>query len=112
MNDWMTRYFFTGGIMPSDDLPLFFQDSLTIQKRWRWNGSHYANTSNAWLKNMDQKKNELMPIIADVYGHDSAQKWWQRWRIFFMSCAELFAFNNGQEWYVAHYLFSKSAKRE
>jgi cyclopropane-fatty-acyl-phospholipid synthase len=112
VNDWMTRYFFTGGIMPSDDLPLFFQDSLTIQKRWRWNGSHYANTSNAWLKNMDQKKNELMPIIADVYGHDSAQKWWQRWRIFFMSCAELFAFNNGQEWYVAHYLFSKSAKRE
>ena len=112
VNDWMTRYFFTGGIMPSDDLPLFFQDSLTIQKRWRWNGSHYANTSNAWLKNMDQKKNELMPIIADVYGHDFSQKWWQRWRIFFMSCAELFAFNNGQEWYVAHYLFSKSAKRE
>ena len=111
VNDWMTRYFFTGGIMPSDDLPLFFQDSLTIQRRWRWNGVHYANTSNAWLKNMDLKKGELMPIIADVYGENSSKKWWQRWRIFFMSCAELFAFNNGQEWYVAHYLFSRAAKK-
>jgi cyclopropane-fatty-acyl-phospholipid synthase len=106
-NDWMSRYFFTGGIMPSDDLPLFFQEDLVIQKRWRWNGEHYAKTSNAWLEAMDAKKKTLIPIIEDVYGVDDSKKWWQRWRIFFMSCAELFAFNNGQEWYVSHYLFRK-----
>ena len=105
-NDWMSRYFFTGGIMPSDDLPLFFQDHLTIRKRWRWNGFHYAKTCNTWLKNMDSKKTSLIPIMKSVYGPDHRQ-WWQRWRIFFMSCAELFAFNNGNEWYIGHYLFSK-----
>ena len=106
-NDWMSRYFFTGGIMPSDDLPLFFQESLLIKHRWRWSGEHYAKTSNAWLENMDKRKAKILPIIESTYGRENMQKWWQRWRIFFMSCAELFAFNGGQEWYVNHYLFEK-----
>ena len=103
----MSRYFFTGGIMPSDDLPLFFQESLSIKHRWRWSGEHYAKTSNAWLENMDKRKAKILPIIESTYGKENIQKWWQRWRIFFMSCAELFDFNDGQEWYVNHYLFEK-----
>jgi len=108
-NDWMSRHFFTGGIMPSDDLPLFFQDDLSIMKRWRWNGNHYARTCNAWLKRMDSQEPAIAEVLEKVYG-DNKEQWRQRWRIFFMSCAELFAFNGGNEWYVSHYLFKKNNK--
>ncbi len=106
-SDWMSRHFFSGGMMPSDDLPLQFQQQLTLERQWRWQGEHYEKTSNAWLSNMDKNKDAVWPILETTYGIDQAQKWWMRWRMFFMACAELFAYNNGQEWYVSHYLFSK-----
>jgi len=106
-SDWMSEYFFTGGMMPSTDLPLFFQDDLQILKTWIWNGSHYAKTSNAWLKNMDEQRSQLMNLLTSIYDRDEAHIWWMRWRIFFMACEELFAFENGQQWYVTHYLFKK-----
>ena len=105
--DWMSRFFFSGGMMPSDDLPLFFQDALRIEKRWRWDGRHYEKTSNAWLAKMDRHKEELWPLFEATYGKDFAATWWQRWRIFFMACAELFGFDKGQQWWVSHYLFHK-----
>ena len=104
-SDWMSRHFFSGGIMPSDGLPLHFQDDLTLDRRWRWNGMHYAHTSNAWLKKMDARRAEVVPILAATYG-DAAAKWWMRWRMFFMACAELFAYNGGTEWFVGHYRFA------
>ena len=107
-DDWMSRHFFSGGIMPSDDLPLHFQEHLNLQRQWRWQGEHYEKTSNAWLQNMDDNRDSLWPLLETAYGSDQAQKWWMRWRMFFMACAELFAFNNGQEWYVSHYLFGKN----
>ncbi len=103
--DWMSRYFFTGGIMPSADLPLRFTDTLNIEKRWHWSGLHYERTCNAWLEQMDGNKDRIMPILEDCYSDDAAI-WWQRWRMFFMACAELFAYRDGREWYVGHYLFS------
>lgn len=106
-SDWMSRHFFSGGIMPSADLPLFFQEHLLLDQRWFWNGEHYEKTCNAWLDNMDQQKAELMPIFERIYGKDFAKTWWMRWRMFYMACAELFAFNHGQEWFVGHYLFRK-----
>jgi cyclopropane-fatty-acyl-phospholipid synthase len=108
-DDWMSRHFFSGGMMPSDDLPLHFQQHLGLLRQWRWQGEHYEKTSNAWLKNMDDNKDSLWPLLETAYGADQAQKWWMRWRMFFMACAELFAFNNGQEWYVSHYLFGKKS---
>jgi cyclopropane-fatty-acyl-phospholipid synthase len=105
--DWMSRHFFSGGIMPSNDLPLYFQDDLKIVDRWRWNGGHYAQTANAWLQRMDQRKDSVMPVLKATYGTAMAHTWWVRWRIFFMACAELFDFNNGEEWYVGHYLFER-----
>lgn len=105
--DWMSRHFFSGGIMPSADLPLRFADHLSIEKRWHWNGTHYSKTCEAWLAKMDRNKTTIMPVLADCYGADDASMWWQRWRIFFMACSELFNYNQGNEWYVGHYLFGK-----
>lgn len=109
-NDWMSRHFFSGGMMPSLDLPLFIQNHLAIRERWIWDGRHYEKTCNAWLNNMDRNKDELWPLIENTYGRDFAKIWWMRWRMFFMACAELFGYQNGQEWMVAHYLFDKQAK--
>ncbi|MDY6979995.1 MAG: cyclopropane-fatty-acyl-phospholipid synthase family protein [Pseudomonadota bacterium] len=106
-NDWMSRHFFSGGIMPSDDLPLYFQQHLTLQDRWRWDGRHYEKTANAWLERMDSNKTAMKKIFADIYGEQDVQQWWMRWRMFFMACAELFGYDDGQQWWVSHYLFRK-----
>ncbi len=107
-DDWMSQFFFSGGFMPSDDTPLQFQTDLKISKQWRWDGRHYQKTANAWLENMDKNYANITPILASCYGKENVTIWRQRWRIFFMACAELFGFNDGQEWWVSHYLFEKS----
>lgn len=106
-SDWMSQYFFTGGIMPSDDLLLYFNEDLSIDKHWHVSGLHYAKTSEAWLQNMDKHKAQIMPLFENTYGKDNAVKWWVYWRIFYMACAELWKYNNGEEWIVSHYLFNK-----
>ncbi|MEN9022383.1 MAG: cyclopropane-fatty-acyl-phospholipid synthase family protein [Verrucomicrobiales bacterium] len=106
-DDWMAKYFFTGGQMPSHDLFTHFQDDLSLIKDWKVNGRHYEHTSNAWLVNMDRHKNDIMPLFAQTYGSKDANKWWHYWRTFFMACAELWGYRNGEEWGVSHYLFKK-----
>jgi cyclopropane-fatty-acyl-phospholipid synthase len=106
-SDWMSQYFFSGGIMPSDDLPLHFQDHLKLLDRWRWDGRHYERTLNAWLAQMDAARPRVWPILEQTYGVDQAATWWMRWRLFFMACAELFGYRDGQEWWVSHYLFER-----
>ncbi len=106
-DDWMSQFFFSGGMMPSDDLPLHFQDLLKLAQRWRWDGTHYEKTANAWLQNMDANAELITPILVQTYGVKDAEMWRNRWRMFYMACAELFGYNNGQEWWVTHYLFEK-----
>jgi len=105
--DWMSRHFFSGGIMPSADLPMRIGGDLTVEKQWQWNGDHYARTLRAWLQRMDSRRNAVMPILEETYGKDQAERWRMRWRIFFMACEELFAYNGGNEWYVSHYLLKR-----
>jgi len=107
-SDWMSKHFFSGGMMPSDDLALQCQDELRLLNRWRWDGTHYQRTAEAWLRNMDDGRAALWPLFERTYGKD-ANVWWQRWRLFFMSVAELFGYAEGQQWWVSHYLFERRA---
>ncbi|HEU4459403.1 MAG TPA: cyclopropane-fatty-acyl-phospholipid synthase family protein [Methylibium sp.] len=106
--DWMSRHFFSGGMMPSDDLALHCQRDLSLVDRWRWDGRHYQKTSEAWLANMDAKRDAVWPVLEATYGADQAALWWTRWRLFFMSVAELFGHGEGQQWWVSHYLFERN----
>lgn len=104
--DWMSKHFFTGGLMPAADTLLHFQDMFKLETRWLVNGKHYERTSNHWLENMDNNKDEILKLFIDSYGAGNETKWFNRWRIFYMACAELFGYKGGNEWMVAHYLFS------
>jgi len=104
--DWIAKYFFTGGIMPSDNLLLSFQNHFLIKDHWRVWGTHYQKTSECWLANMDRNREEILPILQKTYGEDY-RKWWVYWRVFFMACAELWGYDGGNQWIVSHYLFNK-----
>jgi cyclopropane-fatty-acyl-phospholipid synthase len=106
-DDWMTKYFFAGGTMPSQDLLLFFQGDLAIQRQWYVNGRHYSRTLEDWLLRHDKAKATIMPLFAATYGAAQALKWFVYWRLFYLACSELFGYRGGEEWGVGHYLFVK-----
>ncbi|HRE08725.1 MAG TPA: class I SAM-dependent methyltransferase, partial [Opitutaceae bacterium] len=107
--DWMSRYFFTGGQMPAHDLLAAFQDDLTLLQDWKVNGRHYQQTAEHWLQAMDRNREKILPLFASTYGQDAATKWWVYWRVFYMACAELWGYRQGEEWLVSHYLFQSKA---
>ena len=104
-SNWMGRYFFTGGIMPSNDLLLYFQKDLLLEQHWVLSGVHYQRTADAWLQMMDSQKGEILQTFRDTYGKD-ADVWFQRWRMFFLATSEVWGFRGGNEWLISHYLFN------
>jgi cyclopropane-fatty-acyl-phospholipid synthase len=106
-DNWMGRHFFTGGLMPSADTFLWFQRDLAVEQRWLLQGTHYQRTANHWLERQDAQREAVLGILAGVYGAGQARLWAQRWRIFWMACAETFGYAHGSEWVVAHYRFGR-----
>ena len=105
--DWMSKHFFSGGIMPSDSLLLHLQQDLTLRDHWRVNGRHYARTIDSWLSLLDSSRDTILEILSGAYGHELGALQLGRWRMFLLACSELFAFRKGNEWLVSHYLMSR-----
>ena len=108
-SSWMAEHFFSGGTMPSEDLLLDFQKHVSLVDRWRVNGKHYSLTLEAWLQKMDKNIDRVRVLFREIYGEENVVMWIARWRAFFFVCSELFKYNDGNEWYVAHYLFQNRA---
>lgn len=110
--NWMGRYFFTGGIMPCEDLLSRFSDDLVVKRKWLWNGDHYRRTADAWLALLDKHRSEAIGILTRTYGARHAYRWLQRWRMFLLAVSELFGFQSGNEWYVAHLLLEPAKMKK
>lgn len=107
-NDWMSKYFFTGGMMPSPDLLPLSSKTLDLEEDWVVKGSHYSRTLETWLQRQDAARDHLLPILAKAYGEQNATIWFQRWRIFWLASSELFKYKGGELWPVHHYRLKKS----
>jgi cyclopropane-fatty-acyl-phospholipid synthase len=103
-SDWMARHFFSGGVMPSYDLFLHHAEHLRTVDRWWVPGTHYARTSEAWLRKLDAQIARARVVLGAAAPHAPAALLVRRWRMFFMAVAELFAFDAGRQWGVGHYL--------
>ncbi len=105
-DDWMGRHFFTGGQMPAFSTLLNFPKHVAIEDSWQVSGRHYQRSAELWLRNQDAARAEVLEVLRGAYG-DAAPIWNQRWRMFWMACAELFGYNEGNEWLVGHYRFAR-----
>ncbi len=105
ISNWLGKNFFSGGMMPSEDLLMRYQEDLILEQQWRVSGTHYARTSEDWLKNIKNRKAETIAVLAKTYGAGEGERWFYRWSIFFIACAKLFGYRGGREWYVSHYRF-------
>ncbi len=108
-DNWMGRYFFTGGIMPAQQIFREFEEHMRVASEWVWEGTHYQKTAEAWLTNLDQNKNRVITLFRKAMPTSEAKRMYHRWRIFFLACAETFGFRGGTEWVVGHYLFEPAS---
>ena len=103
-SDWMSKYFFTSGLMPSHDIFSYFEEDFVVERKWKIDGLHYAKTCNLWLQNHYRNRKSILNIFTRHY--PNPKQWFVRWQLFFLACEELFACNDGKEWFVSHYLLA------
>jgi cyclopropane-fatty-acyl-phospholipid synthase len=96
--------------MPSENMLSQFDRHMTVVEQWRWDGTHYQRTSDAWLAKLDAQRHTVLPILAAGYGRDEARRWFHRWRLFFLAVSELFGYGNGSEWFVSHSLLQPNRR--
>jgi len=101
--DWIARHFFTGGIMPAHDLPGRIPGPLEVEESWLVQGTHYARTAEAWLERLSSKRRAALGVLRRDLPSGQARFQLERWRLFFLACAELFGFRGGTEWVVSHH---------
>ena len=109
-DNWMGRNFFSGGMMPSVDLLGQLDIPFSIVAQHEVSGTHYARTAEAWHGNLLARARTLEPLFAGDLGPRAARVQIERWRIFFLACAELFAYHGGTEWVVSHTLLAPVAQ--
>jgi cyclopropane-fatty-acyl-phospholipid synthase len=100
--DWLSRHFFTGGMMPSDDLLGRVAAPFRVTAHHTISGTHYSRTARLWRENLESRRSEAMAVLRRTYGRDAA-RWFQRWRLFYLACEELFGYDAGREWVVSHH---------
>jgi len=98
---WMERKFFTGGLMPSRHLLLYFSQGLALEGHWTVDGRHYERTARAWLANLRRCRREVVRLLG--------WRGWLDWQLFFLACAELFGHARGTEWQVTHLRWRRAA---
>ena len=108
-DSWMAKYFFESGKMISFD---FLQNidlaKIKVSQSWKVQGKHYGKTCYLWEENLQRNYKEIFKIFEIHYGSKKlAIKWIIYWQLFILACMELFNYNNGNEWFVAHHLFEK-----
>jgi cyclopropane-fatty-acyl-phospholipid synthase len=91
--------------MPAEKLFLRYQRDLAVEHQWWINGQQYSRTCEAWLARLDEQQSAVQKTLAASNRTEPPKVLMQRWRMFFMACAELFRYNDGEEWGVGHYLF-------
>jgi len=101
--DWMARHFFTGGIMPAHDLIGRIPGPLEVEESWLMPGTHYARTAEAWIERLDAHRSAALAVLRRDLPAGRARVQLERWRLFFLACAELFGFREGTEWVVSHH---------
>jgi cyclopropane-fatty-acyl-phospholipid synthase len=100
---WVGRRFFSGGMMPSRDYVHRLRSPFEVEDEWAWSGLHYRRTADAWTANLERNRETALEVLSATYGSAAARRWFERWRMFFLACAEMFGIHDGEEWLVAHY---------
>jgi cyclopropane-fatty-acyl-phospholipid synthase len=108
--NWLGRFFFTGGLMPSLHLLPAVDGDLRCESQWEVGGTHYARTARAWRHNLERNRRQVLDTLQATYG-GTALVWYHRWRLFFLACEESFGYRSGTEWLVGHYRFRLQPSR-